>query len=206
MKFHPLSVLLLASFWTACDSNPTTPESTGTPADSTTAPKTDSLAMMPRVWEMKTKTGKVLVAVETHPKGASLSDVKVSFQGDSTGVLSFTDVDPISSAVTADLDKNGFDELYLVCTSVGTGSYGNIIGVSSNRDKSISYVFVPEMDPNDKKPGKLFDGYEGHDRYALENGTLIRRFPIKGDTSNMKSIPYQVVMGEGGLILGPKRN
>lgn len=205
MKFHPPSFLLLASFLTACTSNPKTPESTGTPTDSTASPKTDSLAM-PRVWEIKTKTGKVLVAVETHPKGASLSDVNVSFQGDSTGVLSFTDVDPISSAVTADLDKNGFDELYFICTSVGTGSYGNIIGVSSNRDKSISYVYVPEMDPNDKKPGKLFDGYEGHDRYAIENGTLIRRFPVKGDTSNMKSIPYQVVMGEGGLILGPKRN
>lgn len=61
------------------------------------------------------------------------------------------------------------------------------------------------MDPNDLKPGKLFDGYEGHDQYAVENGILIRRFPIKGDTNNLKSISYQVVPGEGGLILAPKR-
>jgi len=107
---------------------------------------------MPYVWEIKTSTGKTWVAIETHPKGASLSNVKIHFQGDSTGALSFTDVDPISSALSADLDKNGFDELYLVSTSVGTGSYGNIIGVSSNRDKSLSYVFVPEMDPNDLNP------------------------------------------------------
>lgn len=204
MKLSTLLPLFSASMiWIACESGPKTSADGSQTAD-TLSVKTDSLPL-PRVWEIKTSTGKTLIATETHPKGASLSNVQIQFQGDSTGVLSFTDVDPISSAVTADLDKNGFDELYLVSTSVGTGSYGNIIGVSSNRDKSLSYVFVPEMDPNDLKSGNLFDGYEGHDRYAIENGTLIRRFPIKGDTNNLKSVPYQVVPGEGGLILSPKR-
>ena len=197
------SLFLISLGFTSCTSTPNKTE-TATANTDTTTQKTESLPL-PRVWELKTSTGKTIVATETHPKGASLSNIKIQFQGDSTGVLSFTDVDPISSAVTADLDKNGFDELYLVSTSVGTGTFGNIIGVSSNRDKSLSYIFVPEMDPNDLKPGKLFDGYEGHDRYAVENGTLIRRFPIKGDTNNLKSIPYQVVLGEGGLILAPKR-
>ncbi len=204
MKYPVFAFILLSTLWTACGTSPNTSEKTDNTTDTTTSKTTD--LPMPRVWEVKTQTGKILVATESHPKGASLSDVKVQFQGDSTGALTFTDVDPISSAVTADLDKNGFDELYLVSTSVGTGTYGNILGVSSNKDKSISYVFVPEMDENDKKPGKLFDGYEGHDRYTIENGTLIRRFPIKGDTTNMKAVPYMVVMGEGGLILSPKRN
>ena len=204
MKIYSLVSLFSASLlWIACGSGPKTPNTETATTDTNTV-KTESLPL-PRVWEIKTSTGKKMVATETHPKGASLSNIKIQFQGDSTGALSFTDVDPISSAVTADLDKNGFDELYLVSTSVGTGSYGNIIGVSSNRDKSLSYIFVPEMDPNDLKPGKLFDGYEGHDRYAIEHGTLIRRFPIKGDTNNLKSINYQVMLGEGGLILAPKR-
>lgn len=204
MKYPVFAFILLSTLLTACGTSPNNSEKTDATTD-TTARKTNDLPM-PRVWEVKTQTGKTLVITETHPKGASLSDVKVQFQGDSTGALTFTDKDPISSAVTADLDKNGFDELYLVSTSVGTGTYGNILGVSSNRDKSLSYVFVPEMDENDKKPGKLFDGYEGHDRYAIENGTLIRRFPVKGDTTNLKTVPYMVVMGEGGLILSPKRN
>lgn len=198
-----LSIFSASLFWIACESGPK-PSTSESPKADTNSVKTDQ-PPMPRVWEIKTNTGKTIIANETHPKGASLSNVKIYFQGDSTGALTYTDVDPISSALTADLDKNGFDELYLVSTSVGTGSYGNIIGVSSNRDKSLSYVFVPEMDPNDLKPGNLFDGYEGHDEYAIEKGTLIRRFPIKGDKSNMKSILYQVTLGEGGLILSPKR-
>ncbi len=201
MRFSIIPLLLTAVVFIACENKPTSTENTAA-ADST---KTDSLPL-PRVWELKMQTGKVVIVNETHPKGASLSDVKVYFKEDSTGALTFTDVDPISSAITGDLDKNGFDELYLITTGAGSGSYGNILGISSNRDKSISYVFVPEMDPNDKLPGKLFDGYEGHDQYAFENGTLIRRFPFKGDKNNMKSVPYQVVMGEGGLILSPKRN
>lgn len=201
MRFSIIPLLLTAVVFIACENKPASTESTAA-TDST---KTDSLPL-PRVWELKMQTGKVVIVNETHPKGASLSDVKVYFKEDSTGALTFTDVDPISSAITGDLDKNGFDELYLITTSAGSGSYGNILGISSNRDKSISYVFVPEMDPNDKLPGKLFDGYEGHDQYAFENGTLIRSFPFKGDKNNMKSVPYQVVMGEGGLILSPKRN
>lgn len=195
--------LLASVVFVSCETKTPAPETT-TPAD-TTQVKTTSLPM-PRVWEMKTNTGKTIIVHETHPKGASLSNVSTYFQGDSTGALTFTDIDPISTIIVGDLDKNGFDELYMISTSAGSGSYGSINGVSSNRDKSLSLIFVPEMDENDKKPGKLFDGYEGHDEYALENGVLIRRFPIKGDKSNMKSVPYQVVMGEGGLILSPKRN
>ena len=203
MRFPIFCSLILTIGFTSCETKKPVDKPT-LPADSTTV-KTDDLPM-PRVWEMKTSTSKVIVAHETHPKGASLSDVKVYFQHDSTKSLSLSDIDPISAMVVGDLDKNGFDELYMVSTSAGSGSYGSIHGVSSNRDKSLSMIFVPEMDENDKKPGKLFDGYEGHDRYAIENGVFIRRFPFKGDTTNMKSVPYLVVMGEGGLILSPKRN
>ncbi len=203
MKINALAFALVGLVLTACENTPKTSETTNPPSDSTTV-KTDSLPM-PRVWEVKTSTGKVITITETHPKGASLSDLAVQFQGD-TNAMRFTDVDPISSTVTGDLDKNGFDEVYMISTSVGTGTYGNILGVSSNRDKSLSMIFVPEMNEDDKKPGKLFDGYEGHDEYAIENGIIIRRFPYKGDKNNMKSVPYQVVMGEGGLILSPKRN
>ncbi len=203
MKINALAFALVGLVLTACENTPKTSETTNPPSDSATV-KTDSLPM-PRVWEVKTNTGKVVVITETHPKGASLSDLAVQFQGD-TNAMRFTDVDPISTTVTGDLDKNGFDEIYMISTSVGTGTYGNILGVSSNRDKSLSMIFVPEMNEDDKKPGKLFDGYEGHDEYAIENGVIIRRFPFKGDKNNMKSVPYQVVMGEGGLILSPKRN
>ena len=204
MKSNLFLPALVISVLTAC--GPTS--HTNPPAEKsgdTTSVKDYSLTM-PRIWEAKTATGKVVMITETHPKGASLSDLKIHFQGDSSNSVRFTDVDPVSATVTGDLDKNGFDEIYFVTTSVGTGSYGNLLGVSSNKDKSLSLMFFPEMDPNDKQPGKLFDGYEGHDRYAIENNVLIRRFPFKGDTNNMKSVPYQILMGEGGYIVTPKRN
>jgi hypothetical protein len=203
MRSTLLCSLILAMVFASCETKKSAEQPTP-PTDSATV-KTETLSM-PRVWEMKTSTGKVIVAHETHPKGASLSDVNLYFQNDSTKSLSYSDIDPVSTMVVGDLDKNGFDELYMISTSVGSGSYGSIHGVSSNRDQSLSMIYVPEMDENDKKPGKLFDGYEGHDRYAIENGVFIRQFPFKGDTTNMKSVPYQVVMGEGGLILSPKRN
>ena len=203
MRSLLFSLILASIIIVGCETKTPAPETT-TPSD-TTQVKTTSLPM-PRVWEMKTNSGKTIIVHETHPKGASLSDVSTYFQGDSTGALTFTDIDPISTIIVGDLDKNGFDELYMISTSAGSGSYGTINGVSSNRDKSLSLLAVPEMDPNDLKPGKLFDGYEGHDRYAVENDVLIRRFPYKGDTLNMKSVPYIVVMGEGALIVTPKRN
>ncbi|MFM7671823.1 MAG: hypothetical protein ACKO6Q_04445 [Bacteroidota bacterium] len=204
MRYPLFALFLISSVWTACESSPKAGDKTANQAD-TTSSKTTDLAM-PRVWEVKTATNKVVVIKETHPKGASLSDLTIHFQGDTANVMRFTEVDPISATITTDLDKDGFDEVYMASTSVGTGSYSNLLGVSSNKDKSLSVIFVPEMDPNELKPGNLFDGYEGHDEYAIENGILIRRYPVKGDKKKMKSVPYQVVMGEGGLILGPKRN
>ncbi|MBM3431698.1 MAG: hypothetical protein FJX92_01680 [Bacteroidetes bacterium] len=204
MKFNLLVLVMTAGVWTACEPSSTNKESTEKKADSTT--QSTNNYPMPRVWEVKTKTEKLVMVTETHPKGASLSDLKVHFQGDSSNAIRFTDVDPVTATVMADLDKNGFDEIYFVTTSAGSGSYGNLVGVSSNKDKSLSLMYFPEMDPNDKQPGKLFDGYEGHDRYAIENNVLIRRFPYKGDTNNMKSVPYQIMMGEGGYIVTPKRN
>lgn len=203
MKINAFAFAWVALLWTACEPVSQKSETMNPPIDSATV-KTDSLPM-PRVWEVKTNTGKLITITETHPKGASLSDLKIHFQADTANVIRFVDVDPITATVIGDLDKNGFDEIYIISTSVGTGTYGNILGVSSNRDKSLSVMFVPEMNEDDKKPGKLFDGYEGHDEYAIENGVLIRRFPYKGDKNNMKSVPYQVMLGEGGLILAPKR-
>ncbi len=204
MKFNLLVWVMAAGIWTACEPASQTNTTAEKKADSTTV-SSDSYPM-PRVWEVQTRTGKMITIVESHPKGASLSDLKVYFQGDSANAMRFTDVDPVSATVAGDLDKNGFDEVYFVTTSAGSGSYGNLLGVSSNKDKSLSLMFFPEMDLNDKQPGKLFDGYEGHDRFAIENNVLIRQFPFKGDTNNMKSVPYQIVMGEGGYIVTPKRN
>jgi hypothetical protein len=71
----------------------------------------------------------------------------------------FEDRDPISDVFTADLDGNGFDEIYIVTTAAGSGSYGTILGFASNKDKSLSMIHFPEVREGDE----TFEGYMGHD-------------------------------------------
>ena len=40
----------------------------------------------------------------------------------------FADRYPISDVFVADLDGNGFDEIYIIITSAGSGSYGTVMG------------------------------------------------------------------------------
>jgi hypothetical protein len=150
--------------------------------------------------EVHTRTGKRLAITETHPTGRSLSDVRLVSQGfvyEFDGL--FQDVDPISEVVLTDLDEDGFDELYLVCISVGSGSYGSILAFSSNRDLSISMINFPEIEEGDER----FIGYRGHDRFTFSGHRLTRTFPLyrEPDKNNMPTggavaIVYELVPGE----------
>jgi hypothetical protein len=138
---------------------------------STDAPKT-----------YRTKTGKTIIVSEMHPAGRSLSAIEVrtrGFEHDCQEV--YPDRDPISDVFVADLDGNGFDEIYIITTSAGSGSYGNVLGFASNKDKSLSMIHFPEM----RKGDEHFEGYMGHDTFKIEVQRLVRIFPIynKGDTN-----------------------
>jgi hypothetical protein len=102
----------------------------------------------------------------------------------------------------ADLDHNGFPELYITTQSAGSGSYGNIIGYAVNNGKSITPIYLPEL---------RFDGYMGHDRFVIEKSAIKRTFPVylKGDsnarpTGGMHTVVYKLVAGEAGWILRPQ--
>ena len=130
----------------------------------------------------KTKTGKTIIITETHPAGQSLSTIKISTKGFEHEYLEiYEDRDPISDVLLADLDSNGFDEIYIITTSAGTGSYGTVLGLASNKDRSLSLINFPEIE---EKEGN-FEGYMGHDTIRIENQKLVRTFPIynKGDTN-----------------------
>ena len=132
--------------------------------------------------EHKTKTGKTIIISETHPVGQSLSTIKIStkdFEHNYPEI--YKDRDPISEVFVADLDGNGFDEIYIITTSVGSGSYGTVLGFASNKDKSLSMINFPEIQKGDEN----FEGYMGHDTFKIEDQKLVRIFPIynQGDTN-----------------------
>lgn len=132
--------------------------------------------------EYTTKTGKTILVSESHPVGQSLSTIEIQTQGFEHNYLeNFEDMDPIANIFLADIDANGFDEIYIITVSQGSGSYGNVLAFASNRDKSISMIHLPEIDKGDKR----FQGYMGHDVFKIEDRKLVRTFPVYNeDDSN----------------------
>ena len=132
--------------------------------------------------EYRTKTGKTISISETHKAGQSLSTIGITTKDfEHNYAQMYENRDPISEVFVADLDGNGFDEIYIVTTSAGSGSYGTVLGFASNKDKSLSMINFPEMQERDEN----FEGYMGHDTFKIEDQKLVRIFPIynEGDTN-----------------------
>jgi hypothetical protein len=133
-------------------------------------------------FEYRTKTGKTIIISITHPVGQSLNTIEISTKDFEHNYLEiYEDRDPITDVFIDDLDGNGFDEIYIITTSAGSGSYGTVLGFASNKDKSLSMINFPEKQEGDRN----FEGYMGHDTFKIENQKLVRIFPFynKGDTN-----------------------
>ena len=151
--------------------------------------------------EYKTKTGKIIVVTENHPQGTSLSNISIALKDNEGSVLHFNDMDPINKVLLADLDNNGFDEIYIITLSAGSGSYGNVIGIASTNDKSLTKINFPELTEPDLKIGTNFEGYEGHDIYEIKDKFLIRSFPVKTPKPTTRVIKYKLIAEEASFQL-----
>jgi hypothetical protein len=107
-------------------------------------------------------------------------------------------------AEIADLDANGWPEVYVYVVSAGSGSYGWLVGYAVNNGKSATPVYFPEL----KDDVAASRGYMGHDEFAVVESRIVRRFPIyrEGDTNaqptgGMRQLQYKLVAGEAGLRL-----
>jgi len=110
----------------------------------------------------------------------------------------------VSGVEIEDLNGDGSPEIYIYITSAGSGSYGNVVAYSANNKKSLSGIYLPEIDASSKE-GK---GYMGHDVFSLVENSLVRRFPIyKENDSNAKptggtrQLQYKLKAGEASWIL-----
>jgi hypothetical protein len=154
----------------------------------------------PQSKEFETKTGKTIIITETHPIGQSLSNIEIKTKGfEHNRPEIYENVNPITDILMADLDNNEFDEIYIITTSQGSGSYGNVMGFASNKDKSLSMINIPKPEKGDN----AFEGYMGHDSFTIENNKLVRTFPIysKGDsnqnpTGGKRKLFYGLYPGE----------
>lgn len=159
--------------------------------------------------EMKTNTGKVFTIYETKPS-YSISNFFVSGQGfeNYSDTIKFQNENPMVNALVTDLDKDGFDELYILTKATGSGSFMDIIGIASNKDKSYGEINVQEITAEDIEKNEKFAGYQGHDSVYISDNVLVREFPVykAGDsnadpTGGRRKITYALKPGEASYQL-----
>ena len=110
----------------------------------------------------------------------------------------------VYGAEIADLDANGWPEIYVYASSAGSGSYGSLVAYAVNNGKSMTPVYMPPL-ADDPIAGA---GYMGHDAFAVEENRLVQRFPVyrEGDTNSAPSggervLKFRLVPGEAGWLL-----
>ena len=158
--------------------------------------------------DIVTKTGKTFVIIEDHSLGSSLSNIKLEARDfeETNEVFTLGENDPIEDVFLADLDYNGFEELYITTRSAGSGSYSNVFGFASNNDKSVSPIYVPE-NMNEKN---FYAGFRGHNKFSVTEGKFIDTFPVYNEedtnsspTGGDRQVQYILIPGEAGWILKP---
>ncbi len=107
-------------------------------------------------------------------------------------------------AEAADLNGNGLPEIYVFVQGAGSGSYGELVAYAVMQGSDLSPIYLPDL------TGVPAKGYQGHDRFSIVEGCLVRRFPIykPGDSKAKASggerqICYKLSAGEAGWILHP---
>lgn len=129
--------------------------------------------------EITTKTGKQFVIIESKP-ASSVSDYMVTGTGfeNSNDTIKFSMKNPMATTFLADLDKNGFEEVYIITQATGSGSFEDIIGIASYDDKTFGEINVPDISAEDFEKNGKFAGYLGHDSIYISDTNLIREFPV----------------------------
>jgi hypothetical protein len=110
----------------------------------------------------------------------------------------------VQNAEIADINGDHFPELYVYAQSIGSGSYGSVLAFSSNKNLSVSDIYIPPLD----EKSKASHGYMGHDDFAAVEGTFVHRFPVYKDgdtnanpTGGTRQLQYKLKPGEAGWLM-----
>jgi len=207
-----LIALIFLILLSACVKNPSDKPEVEEPKAVTKAIEKSSESIEIVSKEYKTKTGKSFIVYEEKPS-ASISNISIRTNGFTivNDTLYLEDSDPISQITITDLNKDGFDEIFIITESAGSGSYATIYGFSSNKDKSVTGIVVPEISQSDLAEGAVFNGYQGHDSIYVSKNKLFRKFPVykEGDenccpSGGDKTIRYVLKHGEASWRLEVK--
>ena len=124
--------------------------------------------------EYLTKSGKTFLILQDTSLGASVSKVQIILRGfsDLEYRINLGAIDPVQDVLQSDLDGNGYEELFIITQSAGSGSYGTLYGFVSIEDTMVSRIeFIPSSAKSDYN-------YMGHDAFSIEDNYLIHTFPL----------------------------
>jgi hypothetical protein len=164
----------------------------------------------PTTKELKTESGKSWIIHQVQ-----LSDSLVNISIDTHGFsaenqsFDFGETDPVAATLQADLDKDGFEELYLFTRSADPGAYGSVLGLYSDQDKSVAVISFEGNTPYNSKEGEPYEGYLGEDEFALIEGILTNTISVAAtngmDEEGKRKIQYELIKTEGSIQLKPLR-
>lgn len=120
------------------------------------------------------KSGKIVQVEVDNSESASINKVNIISTDFKEDISIKLETEPITDVFIADLDKNGYEELYLITTSAGSGSYGEVYAFISDKDVEIIQCSLASISESETD----FKGYMGHDSFYIENSILIREFPV----------------------------
>ena len=110
----------------------------------------------------------------------------------------------ISNAEIADLNADGYPEVFIYTVSPDKSKKSSIIAYSVNNGKSVSAISIPELKDN----AEASKGYRGNDEFAVVELTLVQRFPVYEDNTGENAVPkkmrqlqYKLKDGEASRML-----
>lgn len=196
-----LLALFVVLFLSACQKKTDAPVLDGNSKDidamAQTAPESDTTASYNRNLKMQN------IGFQVTVNGDHLTIQPSGYELDNTIVTKEIAGMTLTNAEIEDLNSDGFPEILVYLNSDGSGSYGTVLGYSSNQNKSMSEITFPSISDNPKAN----KGYMGHDEFAVVETTLSHRFPIylDGDTNSkpsgkMRQIQYKLKDGEASRV------
>ena len=160
--------------------------------------------------EIVTRSGKKWLIHQTPLTDPDYVNVSVESQGfaHDQAAIDLGEIDPLIQVRLADLDKDGFEELYLITQSAGPEAYGTLYGFYSDHDQDVLLISYEGASPYTTKEGGPFEGYQGGDVFQFAEGRLTNSFmamPPEAKSAVKREVYYQLVKEEGSIVLRPNR-
>lgn len=157
------------------------------------------------------KNGKSFTILQS-PESDYLVDVRVFGKGfpEMQDTIFFEEIELIDTVIIADINNDGFDEMYIFTRGYAPFAYDHVFGITSDEDKNYKEINFTDIKQSDVAEGNIFNGYQGQDVYTFENNKIKRIFPVynQGDfygnpSRGYKTLFYTIEKTESGFYYKP---